>query len=162
MRFCRYADRAKEIKTHVVQNVGTVEHHVAEYQRIIENLQTEVQQYKSQLAAAQLGGEPAATARTESKVSSSNNANVNAPDPTEALGWVDSLANEMNENIEERINLQKAKLELQDLMLNNRYEQERLTEQIEAGAGSEFAFGSQISVFKYLSFIACLRSGAVD
>lgn len=38
----RYADRAKEIKTHVVRNVGTVEHHVAEYKRIIENLQSEV------------------------------------------------------------------------------------------------------------------------
>jgi hypothetical protein len=35
----RYADRAKEIKTHVVQNVGTVESHIADYQRIIDNLQ---------------------------------------------------------------------------------------------------------------------------
>ena len=35
----KYADRAKEIKTHVVQNVGTVESHVADYQRIIDNLQ---------------------------------------------------------------------------------------------------------------------------
>lgn len=31
----KYADRAKEIKTHVVQNVGTVESHVADYQKII-------------------------------------------------------------------------------------------------------------------------------
>ena len=35
----KYADRAKEIKTHVVQNVGTVESHISDYQRIIDNLQ---------------------------------------------------------------------------------------------------------------------------
>lgn len=35
----RYADRAKEIKTHVVQNVGTVESHIADYQRMIDALQ---------------------------------------------------------------------------------------------------------------------------
>lgn len=39
MFVCRYADRAKEIKTHVVQNVGTVESHIAEYQRMIDALQ---------------------------------------------------------------------------------------------------------------------------
>jgi len=38
-RACRYADRAKEIKTHVVQNVGTVESHIADYQRMIDTLQ---------------------------------------------------------------------------------------------------------------------------
>jgi kinesin family protein 18/19 len=35
----KYADRAKEIKTHVVQNVGSVERHVADYKSIIDNLQ---------------------------------------------------------------------------------------------------------------------------
>ena len=35
----KYADRAKEIKTHVVQNVGSVERHIADYQGIIDNLQ---------------------------------------------------------------------------------------------------------------------------
>lgn len=35
----KYADRAKEIKTHVVQNVGTVERHIADYKNIIDNLQ---------------------------------------------------------------------------------------------------------------------------
>lgn len=36
---CQYADRAKEIKTHIVQNVGTVESHVSDYQRIVDSLQ---------------------------------------------------------------------------------------------------------------------------
>lgn len=35
----KYADRAKEIKTHVARNVGSVERHVADYQKIIDNLQ---------------------------------------------------------------------------------------------------------------------------
>jgi kinesin family protein 18/19 len=35
----KYADRAKEIKTQVVQNVGSVERHIADYQGIIDNLQ---------------------------------------------------------------------------------------------------------------------------
>lgn len=35
----KYADRAKEIKTHVHANVGTVESHVTEYQRMIDSLQ---------------------------------------------------------------------------------------------------------------------------
>ena len=38
----KYADRAKEIKTHVVQNVGHVESHIADFQKIIDNLQDEV------------------------------------------------------------------------------------------------------------------------
>ncbi|KAK3266271.1 hypothetical protein CYMTET_25094, partial [Cymbomonas tetramitiformis] len=38
----KYADRAKEIKTHVRRNAGTVDTHITEYQRIIDNLQEEV------------------------------------------------------------------------------------------------------------------------
>ena len=39
---CARADRAKEIKTHVSANVGSVDSHVASYQAIIDNLQGEV------------------------------------------------------------------------------------------------------------------------
>ena len=35
----KYADRAKEIKTHVVQNVASVESHISDYRRIIDTLQ---------------------------------------------------------------------------------------------------------------------------
>lgn len=35
----KYANRAKDIKTHIVQNVASVESHVADYRRIIDNLQ---------------------------------------------------------------------------------------------------------------------------
>ena len=37
----KYANRAKEIKTHVRENQGTVETHIAEYQRMIDALQEE-------------------------------------------------------------------------------------------------------------------------
>lgn len=80
--------------------------------------------YKTQLAAAQQAEAPGPAVKAPAQVPA---------DATEALAWVDSLANEMNENIEERINLGKAKLELQDLMLNNRYEHSRLKEQVDSG-----------------------------
>jgi hypothetical protein len=35
----KYANRAKDIKTHIVQNVGSVESHISDYRRIIDNLQ---------------------------------------------------------------------------------------------------------------------------
>jgi kinesin family member 18/19 len=38
----KYADRAKEIKTHIVQNVGSVQSHISDYRRIIDNLQVRV------------------------------------------------------------------------------------------------------------------------
>jgi kinesin family protein 18/19 len=51
----KYANRAKEIKTHVRENQGTVETHIAEYQRMIDalqeerrDLQAEVKRLKSQ------------------------------------------------------------------------------------------------------------------
>ena len=42
----KYADRAKEIKTHVHANVGTVESHVTEYQRMIDSLQVAISYVK--------------------------------------------------------------------------------------------------------------------
>ena len=42
----KYADRAKEILTHVVQNLQTVESHIGDYQRLIDNLQGEVVRLK--------------------------------------------------------------------------------------------------------------------
>ena len=42
----KYADRAKEIRTHVVQNLQTVESHIGDYQRLIDNLQGEVVRLK--------------------------------------------------------------------------------------------------------------------
>ncbi|KAG2427248.1 hypothetical protein HXX76_012444 [Chlamydomonas incerta] len=119
----KYADRAKEIKTHVVQNVGTVESHVADYQRIIDNLQCEVQDLRGQLVERE-----AATARAPpSKPASSEEA---------LLVLIGKLVEEMNDNIEERINLQKALFEIEDANLYNKHELSQLEEFLEAGKGN--------------------------
>eukprot|EP00891_Asterochloris_glomerata_P006209 jgi/Astpho2/6209/e_gw1.00088.44.1_t len=47
----KYADRAKEIKTHVRRNAGTVQEHIAEYQALIDALQAENRQLKARLGA---------------------------------------------------------------------------------------------------------------
>ncbi len=39
---CRYADRAKQIKTKLVPNVLNVDYHVSRYRTIVEELQSEV------------------------------------------------------------------------------------------------------------------------
>lgn len=50
----KYADRAKEIKTHVRQNTGTVQEHVAQYQAIIDDLKDENNQLKEELNSLQV------------------------------------------------------------------------------------------------------------
>ena len=50
----KYADRAKEIRTHVVQNLQTVESHIGDYQRLIDNLQGEVVRLKARVKQAEL------------------------------------------------------------------------------------------------------------
>ncbi|GLJ30794.1 hypothetical protein SUGI_0610950 [Cryptomeria japonica] len=106
----KYADRAKEIKTHIQKNIGTVDSHVADYQRMIDNLQVEVCQLRKELAEkeSQLSIRPA-----EKTVD-------------DELSWLDELSRDTNENIEERINLQKALFELEDINLRNRIELQHL------------------------------------
>ncbi|CAD6214816.1 unnamed protein product [Miscanthus lutarioriparius] len=72
----KYADRAKEIKTHVHKNIGTLDTHVEDYQRMIDNLQ------------------------------------------------------ETGENVQERINLQKALFELEETNKRNRMELQHLDDSI--------------------------------
>jgi kinesin family protein 18/19 len=148
----KYADRAKEIKTHIVQNVGSVESHIADYQRIIDNLQSEVQDLKVQLGsrstAAALQRESsgmipgiihAASGDLEPTRGSALNLHLprsSISSDIEVLGLIDSLVQEMNENIEERVNLQKALFEIEDANVFNRYELKQLEEFLEAGNGS--------------------------
>jgi kinesin family protein 18/19 len=88
----KYADRAKEIKTHIQTNVGTVDAHVADYQRMIDNLQVEVSQLRRELADK------------ESQLSARNPEKEKSAD--DELSWLDVLSHDINENVEERINLQ--------------------------------------------------------
>lgn len=110
----KYADRAKEIKTHIQKNIGTVDTHVSDYQRMIDSLQTEVSQLKTQLAEkeSQLNTKP-----TERHVD-------------DELSWLNILSQETSENVQERINLQKAIFELEETNLRNRTELQHLDDGI--------------------------------
>lgn len=110
----KYADRAKEIKTHIQKNVGTVDTHVSDYQQMIDVLQIEVCRLKKQLAEkeSQLSVKP-----TEKAVH-------------DELSWLNILSRKTSENVEERINLQKALFELEETNLKNRTELQHLDDAI--------------------------------
>lgn len=135
----KYADRAKEIKTHVVQNVGSVERHVADYKSIIDNLQSEVQQLRGMLAdrapvPASLSAGSAAAAGAPGGAGSASASSAASPGVSsleaDALAWIDGLVQEVNDNIEERINLQKALFELEDINVCNQYELQNLEDML--------------------------------
>ncbi|GLT44212.1 hypothetical protein SLA2020_181230 [Shorea laevis] len=110
----KYADRAKEIKTHIQKNIGTIDTHVSDYQRMIDSLQIEVCRLKKELAEkeTQLSIKPA------EKVAD------------DELSWLNVLSHEINENVQERINLQKALFELEETNLRNRTELQHLDDAI--------------------------------
>ncbi|XP_021890456.1 kinesin-like protein KIN-8B, partial [Carica papaya] len=117
----KYADRAKEIKTHIQKNIGTVDTHVLDYQRMIDSLQIEVCRLKKELAEkeSQLSIKPAERAADDE------------------LSWLDVLSHEINENVQERINLQKALFELEETNLRNRTELQHLDDAIAKQQGLE-------------------------
>ncbi|KAK4410100.1 Kinesin-like protein KIN-8B [Sesamum angolense] len=110
----KYADRAKEIKTHIQKNIGTINAHVSDYQKMIDNLQSEVTRLRMELADKE--------------------SLLNAKLPEKAvdveISWLDALSQETNENVQERINLQKALIELEETNLRNRKELQHLDEAI--------------------------------
>ncbi|XP_051178034.1 kinesin-like protein KIN-8B [Lolium perenne] len=106
----KYADRAKEIKTHVHKNIGTIDTHVEDYKRMIENLQVEVSQLKKELADK----EHQLTVKPAEKAADSE------------LSWLNVLSQETGENVQERINLQKALFELEETNKHNRMELQHL------------------------------------
>ncbi|TXG60016.1 hypothetical protein EZV62_014589 [Acer yangbiense] len=110
----KYADRAKEIKTHIQKNIGTIDTHVSDYQRMIDSLQIEVCRLKKELAdkESQLSVKPAERAADDE------------------LSWLNILSQEISENVQERINLQKALFELEETNLRIRSELQNLDDAI--------------------------------
>ncbi|CAK9150596.1 unnamed protein product [Ilex paraguariensis] len=110
----KYADRAKEIKTHIQKNIGTIDIHMSDYQRMIDSLQIEVCRLKKELAEkeSRLSAKP-----TEKTVDAE-------------LSWLNILSQETSENVQERINLQKALFELEETNLRNRSELQHLDDAI--------------------------------
>ncbi|KAM1053014.1 hypothetical protein PS2_000545 [Malus domestica] len=110
----KYADRAKEIKTHIQKNIGTIDTHVSDYQQMIDSLQIEVCQLREELAEkeSQLSVKPVEKAADDE------------------LSWLNILSHETSENVQERINLQKASFELEETNLRNRIELQHLDDAI--------------------------------
>ena len=115
----KYADRAKEIKTHVVQNLQTVESHISEYQRLIDNLQGEVAQLKSRLAASEAAAPKGAAAQQqlaaaqqqrerEQQMSRAAAGAAANPQQNDNNRWLDRLCVELRENVEDRVDVQRA------------------------------------------------------
>ncbi|GAQ83814.1 Kinesin-like protein [Klebsormidium nitens] len=118
----KYADRAKEIKTHIRTNVGTVESHISDYQKMIDGLQIEVQTLRKQLT------------EKDTQLTARDSKSEDAE-----LAWLDVLSTEISENVDERINLQKALFELEDITLENRNEVEQIEAAIARVEGGEMA-----------------------
>ncbi|KAI5056588.1 hypothetical protein GOP47_0028406 [Adiantum capillus-veneris] len=110
----KYADRAKEIKTHVQKNIGTVDSHVADYQRMINKLQAEVSLLRKELEEKEVQLNGLSTVKCQE----------------DGLSWLDTLSSDINENVEERINLQKALFELEDKNSHNHCELQQLDNEI--------------------------------
>ncbi|KAH7846671.1 hypothetical protein Vadar_016834 [Vaccinium darrowii] len=110
----KYADRAKEIKTHIQKNIGTIDTHVSDYQRMIDSLQIEVCRLKKELSEkeSQLCTKP------------------NEKPIDDEMSWLNLLSQETSENVQERINLQKAVFELEETNLHNRSELQYLDDAI--------------------------------
>ncbi len=62
------------------------------------------------------------------------------------LSWLDVLSHDINENVQERINLQKALFELEDMNLHNRAELQQLDDLI-----MNLVITSHVSQYLYLS-----------
>ncbi|ACO64983.1 predicted protein, partial [Micromonas commoda] len=126
----KYADRAKEIKTNVRTNVVHVATHPGEAQRVIEQLQDEVAGLKRELKAARSGA-------PISNPSAIDDAGVRTEDVFDDR-WLEKLSVDVHENTEERINLQRALFELEDVAIQSRCElasvEDRLVELEMTGA----------------------------
>jgi len=114
----KYANRAKEIKTNVAQNVviSRERHHIGDYQHVIDDLQSEVARLKTQLA-----NKDSLTRPNETQMTARCSAGA-----TFSEIWLDALSDDINENVEERINIQKALFELEDINAQNVYERSAL------------------------------------
>ncbi|XP_020598093.1 kinesin-like protein KIN-8B [Phalaenopsis equestris] len=119
----KYADRAKEIKTHVHKNIGIIDTHVADYQKMIDSLQVEVCRLRKELAEKE-------------------SLNVKPVEKTsnDEISWLNALSQETGENVQERINLQKALFELEETNLRNRTELQHLDDAITKNKVRDLAY----------------------
>lgn len=123
------------------KNIGTIDTHVSDYQRMIDGLQVSCCMYFIciihlavnldqnvtclivQIEVCRLRKE---LAEKESQLS------VKPAEKSvdDELSWLDILSRETSENVQERINLQKALFELEETNLRNRFELQHLDDAI--------------------------------
>lgn len=129
----KYADRAKEIKTHVkksgrARTITPAESpSVANYQKIIVKLQTEVQDLREQLEVMQL----------EAALPVPRASNLHRAGEAERMRWLTKMGADVHDVTEEYINLQKAQLEVEDTIVCNKVELKQLKELVKAGGLSK-------------------------
>ncbi|KAK9823105.1 hypothetical protein WJX72_000286 [[Myrmecia] bisecta] len=116
----KYADRAKEIKTHVRRNAGTVQEHIAEYQAMIDALQEENHQLKRQLAQDghhSLLGSPRSVRHSEP-----GDAHHNLRPSLENHLWVEHTASALASVNREWLDLQRCTFDAEDSIVRSQAE----------------------------------------
>lgn len=104
-------------------------------------MQAEVQQLRARLAEKAPGSDSGSAVSVPGHGSGQpgGTAGVSLSE-ADTLAWIDALAQEINENIEERINLQKALFELEDINVCNKYELHNLEQMLEADEGEDTVY----------------------
>ena len=146
----KYADRAKEIKTHVRRNASTVEAHIAEYQRMIDSLQEENQDLRAEVAALRQGAPvpppsrqhfpPAAPAVTLAAAPPPAAAAPAGPPARALLTAVEAL----EKNTREQLRQQRALLEAEEATVRLRYELEQVEAQLVDASGAAGTLGEKV------------------
>ena len=143
----KYADRAKEIKTHVRRNASTVEAHIAEYQRMIDALQEENSDLRAEIALLRNGEAPPPKVVAPAPAPAAP-APAPAPMPEKPtgppakvlLGAVEAL----EKNTREQMRHQRAMLEAEEQTVRLRYELEQVEAQLVDASGSTGTLGEKV------------------
>ncbi|CEM35074.1 unnamed protein product [Vitrella brassicaformis CCMP3155] len=112
----KYANRAKNIKTKVTRNVLKVDFHVAKYQKIIEELRTEITELKAKLSS-----------QRENPHSFALDGPIGAGAHDERMEQVESemWRQEIMQHFEEKLQLKRNLIDLDRLLTENKIEKSR-------------------------------------
>eukprot|EP01135_Chromosphaera_perkinsii_P003642 Nk52_evm21s250 gene=Nk52_evmTU21s250 len=108
----KYANRAKNIKTKVKRNVLNVEHHIAQYSKIITDLRSEISRLKGKLADTPGGDGEGIIAKIES--STENDQRTEKEKKS-----IRKLEEEIKSNFHECIGIHRSLNEVEDLLVRN-------------------------------------------
>ncbi|CAG9462661.1 unnamed protein product [Pedinophyceae sp. YPF-701] len=124
----KWANRAKEIKTHVRRNNMTVDAHISEYQRMIDALREENRELKAALRGS--CGAPAAT--FESQVARMPNTAATPAARASSCRSTQQIAVAIRGNAKERRAQQQALLQVEELVVRSRQEADEVRRELDA------------------------------